>query len=149
MTEQRAHIGIGVFVMKDGKFLMGRRLGAHGADSWSVPGGKLDFGETPEETAVREILEETGLPITNVRFGAYTNDFLPEDGLHFVTLWMLADWQAGEPAVTEPDKFVDMQWVDFTSLPAPLFQPFWEHLFVSPFLDDIKAQLLATQREVQ
>jgi 8-oxo-dGTP diphosphatase len=144
MTERVVRVGIGVFIIKNGTFLVGRRLGAHGADSWSVPGGKQDFGETPEETAAREVLEETGLTITNVRFGAYTNDILPDDGLHFVTLWMLADWQAGEPAITEPDKFVDLRWVDFTSLPAPLFQPFWEHLFASPFLADIKARLRAS-----
>jgi 8-oxo-dGTP diphosphatase len=141
MAEPVVRIGVGVFVLKDGKFLVGRRLGAHGADSWSVPGGKLDFGETPEQTAAREVLEETGLQITNVRFGAYTNDILPEDGLHFVTLWMVSDWQAGEPTVTEPDKFVDLTWTDFGTLPAPLFQPFWEHLFQSQFIADIKAQL--------
>jgi 8-oxo-dGTP diphosphatase len=56
-------VGIGVFVWKDGKFLMGKRLGSHGSGTWSIPGGHLEFDETWQQCAVREVLEETGLKI--------------------------------------------------------------------------------------
>jgi 8-oxo-dGTP diphosphatase len=57
MEENRPKVGIGVFIFKDGKFLMGCRKGTHGAGTWSVPGGHLEFGESFEECAEREALE--------------------------------------------------------------------------------------------
>ena len=130
-------VGVGVFVFKDGKFLMGQRRGAHGEGSWSIPGGHLEFGENPEQTAVREVAEETGLTITNVAFAAVTNDVFEAEGRHYVTLWMRSDWAAGEPTLLEPDKFIDQRWVDFESLPAPLFLP-WQQLLTSEFIDSLK-----------
>jgi 8-oxo-dGTP diphosphatase len=41
--------------------LLVRRANAHGKGLWSLPGGKLENDETLEQTAMREVLEETGL----------------------------------------------------------------------------------------
>ena len=135
--ENVVRIGVGIFIFKDGKFIMGRRRNSHGDGSWSIPGGHIEFGETFEETASREALEETGLKITNVRFGAVTNDHFEEEGKHYITVWMLSDWESGEEHITEPDKFVDLQWYDFEHLPNPLFFP-WQQLFTSEFIETIK-----------
>lgn len=118
---------------------MGQRRGAHGAGSWSVPGGHLEFNESPEETAIREVREETGLEIGNVSFAAVTNDVFADEGKHYVTLWMKSDWVGGEPTITEPDKFVEQAWVDFDSLPDPLFLP-WQQLLTSEFIESLKAK---------
>ncbi len=120
-------VGIGVFVWKDSKFLMGMRRGAHGYDTWSVPGGHLEFGESWEECAKREVREETSLEIANIRFLAATNNIFKEERKHSVTIWMQSDWQSGSPTITEPDKFISMEWLTFASLPRPLFLP-WEQL---------------------
>jgi len=137
----RPLVGIGVFVFKNGKFLMGKRRNAHGDGMWSVPGGHLEFGETPEQTAAREVLEETGVEIKNVRFGAVTNDIFESDDKHYVTLWMLSDWKSGESTILEPDKFIEQKWVDFDSLPEPLFQPCWKNLFENELFQNIKNEL--------
>jgi 8-oxo-dGTP diphosphatase len=129
-------VGVGVFIFKDGKFLMGQRRGAHGEGSWSVPGGHLELNETPEQTAIREVREETGLEIANVAFAAVTNDIFSDEGKHYVTLWMKSDWVSGEPAITEPDKFVEQRWVSFDNLPEPLFLP-WKQLLESEFIDQL------------
>lgn len=121
-------IGIGVFVWKDDKFLMGKRRGSHGHDTWSVPGGHLEFGETWEECAKREATEETSLKIKNVRLLAITEDFFKTDNKHYVTIWVESDWASGEPTLTEPDKWVDQQWRNFQTLPSPLFEPCWQNL---------------------
>jgi 8-oxo-dGTP diphosphatase len=59
-------IGVGVIIEKDQKVLLLKRGNVHGADSWSTPGGHLDYGETPEECAIRETKEETNLDIQQV-----------------------------------------------------------------------------------
>lgn len=135
-----ARIGIGVFVFKDGKFLMGKRRNAHGDGTWSIPGGHLEFGESFEDTAIREVKEETGLKIKNVRFGAVTNDVFEVEDKHYVTIWVLSDWESGTEEITEPDKFVSMEWRDFDNLPKPLFLP-WEQLLSSQFIEDMKREL--------
>lgn len=124
----QVRVGVGVFIWKGGKFLMGKRRGSHGHDTWSVPGGHLEFGETIEACAKREAMEETGLSVTNVRFLALTEDKFKTDNKHYITIWVETDWQSGEPTITEPDKWVDQQWLNFQSLPEPLFEPCWQNL---------------------
>jgi 8-oxo-dGTP diphosphatase len=120
-------VGVGVFVWKDGKFLMGQRVGKHGEGSWSVPGGWLEYRETFEDCAKREIAEETGMEITNVRFMALTNNIFKDEDIHSLTVWLESDWVSGEPTILEPDKFVQQEWYTFQNLPQPLFMP-WEPL---------------------
>jgi 8-oxo-dGTP diphosphatase len=106
---------------------MGQRLGKHGAGSWSVPGGWLEYGESFEDAAKREALEETGLKVTNVRFMALTNNIFEAERIHSLTIWMEGDWTGGEPTILEPDKFIRQQWHTFGDLPSPLFLP-WDEL---------------------
>ncbi|HUX80882.1 MAG TPA: NUDIX hydrolase [Candidatus Paceibacterota bacterium] len=137
--EKQARVGIGVFIFKNGKFLMGKRIGSHGEGSWSVPGGHLEFGESFADTAKREVLEETGLIIKNIRFGAVTNDLFQKEEKHYVTIWVLSDYESGVAMILEPDKYVDQGWFDFDTLPSPLFLP-WEQLFESGFVEKIKSE---------
>ena len=131
-------VGVGIFIFKDGKFLMGKRKGAHGSDTWSIPGGHLEFGESFEDTAKREAREETGIEITNVRFGAVTNDFFPEENKHYITIWMLSDYKSGKEHLTEPDRFTEHLWQSFDNLPDPLFLP-WKQLLKSEFIESIRS----------
>jgi 8-oxo-dGTP diphosphatase len=124
----QVRVGVGVFVWKNGKFLMGKRHGSHGHDTWSIPGGHLEFGETMEACAAREVLEETGMHIANVRLLAVTQDQFPKDGKHYITLWVESDWKSGEPTITEPDKYLNQEWRTFKTLPSPLFEPCWQNL---------------------
>ncbi len=56
----KIRVGVGIMIFKDGKVLMGRRKGSHGAGEYAFPGGHLDFGESFEDCAKRETLEEAG-----------------------------------------------------------------------------------------
>jgi 8-oxo-dGTP diphosphatase len=128
---QTVRVGVAVFIWKDGKFLVQRRLGAHGAGSWTVPGGNLEFNESLEACARREVQEETGLQITNIRFLTLTNDQFKAEGKHYLTVWMVSDWASGDPAIMEPTKCTAQQWCDFENLPEPLFEPCWSNLRLS------------------
>ncbi len=117
-------IGVGICVIKNGKVLLGKRLNAHGQGTWAFPGGHLEFGETVSECAIREVLEETGMEIANIRRGPFSEDFFLDQGKHYITIVMIADWQAGEPELREPDKCAEWAWFDWDALPKPLFSTF-------------------------
>jgi 8-oxo-dGTP diphosphatase len=71
MERKRPRIGVGVAVLPEGKGLLGKRKGSHRAGHWSFPGGHLDFGESAESYASRELLEETGLKALSTRLGPW------------------------------------------------------------------------------
>lgn len=121
--EHRPKVGIGVAVIKDGKVLLGKRKNAHGEGDWCYPGGHLEYGESFEDCAVREVREEAGIEIQNVRFGIVTNDIFSDENKHYITICLVADYASGEVHVREPDKCAQWQWYDWDSLPTPLFLP--------------------------
>lgn len=131
MPEEKKKIGagFGVILLKDGKALLGHRhedsvkasSALHGEGTWTLPGGKLDFGESFEDGAAREVKEETGIEIEGVKIICVSNDRV-EDA-HFVTIGMLAEIWKGEAQVLEPDEITEWQWFDLKALPKPLFFP--------------------------
>jgi len=73
----------GVYAMRDGRILMLERVSTFMGGFWSVPGGMQDPGESPRETAVRELFEESGLrpsgpveAVTTVHLKGYGMDIL-------------------------------------------------------------------------
>lgn len=119
----RPRVGVAVLVMRGDQVLLGQRIGSHGAGTWALPGGHLEFGESIEACAAREVLEETGLQVHDIRHAAYTNDHFETEGLHYVTLFVQARCDDGEPEVLEPGKCRGWAWHDWDALPQPLFAP--------------------------
>lgn len=117
------HVGVGILVVRDGKVLLGRRRGSHGAGTWSAPGGALEYGESIEECARRELREETGLEIGTLQRGPYTNDLFADVQRQYLTAFVIARETRGEPRVVEPDKCDGWNWFAWSELPTPLFQP--------------------------
>lgn len=123
-SQSLVRVGIGVLVFQGDAVLLGKRVGSHGSMTWAPPGGHLDFGETPEECAARELLEETGLKAGTITRGPWTNDYFTKEGKHYITLWMqVGDWQ-GEPKILEPTKCSQWRFFSFAHLPEPLFLSF-------------------------
>jgi len=70
--------------------------------TYALPGGHLEYGESFEECAAREVLEETGLEVGELRFLTATNSVFDDVKKHYVTIFMgcrLRD-DAAEPEVS-------------------------------------------------
>jgi 8-oxo-dGTP diphosphatase len=119
----RPYIGVGVLVIKKNRVLLGKRKGSHGAGGWQFPGGHLEYNETIERCARREVFEETGIRVRNIRYGPYTNDIFQAEKKHYVTLFVIADYHKGTAEVREPDKCEQWRWFEWARFPEPLFLP--------------------------
>ena len=121
---QRPKVGVGVLIMSGSSVLLGKRRGSAGSGTWATPGGHLEFGESWAQCAVREVQEETGLTVTDVRLGTVLNVVDEPTGYHYVTIFMVATAPAdAEPVNAEPDKCEGWHWCDWSAdLPAPLFK---------------------------
>ena len=121
MEAQYPRVGTGVMIMKDGKVLLGKRKGSHGAGEYAWPGGHIDYMESFEDCAKREVMEETGMEVEDIHFLRVmnTNDYAPK---HYIDIGLMAKWKSGEPKVMEPEKCEGWDWYDMDNLPKPLFK---------------------------
>ena len=118
-------VGVAVIYRRDGKVLMGLRKGAHGAGTWSFPGGHLEDDETVEQAAVRELAEETGMvaKAEDMLKVTYTDDPFPDVGTRYITLYLQVTGDGQQPRVMEPNKCERWMWVDPREPPPDLFLP--------------------------
>jgi 8-oxo-dGTP diphosphatase len=79
-------------VFRDGRVLIARRVNP--PQLWSLPGGKVEPGETPEQAAIREVREETGVEIEIVGPAGEREVVLP--GARYVIRAFAARWCAAE-----------------------------------------------------
>jgi len=117
-------VGLGVIILSsEGKILIGKRKGSH-SPYYSIPGGKLEAGETFEDGAIREVKEETGLEIRDPKVIAVTNNLKTyhEEGLHFISIALLVTDYSGQPEVMEPLKCEGWIWAVPEHLPSPHFE---------------------------
>jgi len=97
-------VGVGVLIRdpaNPNKLFAGKRKNSHGDGTLALPGGHLEMYESWESCAIREVLEETGLEIQNVRFAHVTNDPMVEQNKHYITIFMMAE-------CIPPPKFLGM-----------------------------------------
>jgi 8-oxo-dGTP pyrophosphatase MutT (NUDIX family) len=84
LSQPSARVGVAVLIIRDGRVLLIRRSGSHGAGSWATPSGHLDFGETPEQCGIREAHEETGVEVADLTFMAITNHLFEIEQKHYI-----------------------------------------------------------------
>ena len=141
----RPKVGIGVCVLSPdhpGCVLLGQRLAktAAGVGTWALPGGHLEHGESWAACAEREVLEETGLNIKNVRVGTIMNVVDAPTNYHYVVMFMVGDAAAGAtPVNCEPDKCAGWSWHKWSGeSPSPVFKTLSEARAIgfNPFKTD-------------
>jgi 8-oxo-dGTP diphosphatase len=112
-----------------------QRLNSLGHGEWALPGGHLEFGESWESCAVREVAEETGIVLERAAFAGVQNvvhaaPSHPGDGgsgggasSHYVVIFMRGTAPQGAvPRVLEPHKCAGWQWAEWDAIPRPMFK---------------------------
>lgn len=120
--DPRVRVGAAaILVNSDDEVLLLRRgkEATHGAGDWGLPGGWVDYGEQPHESATRELSEEAGLnSVVDPEFSGYTHDVHPE-GFSVVCLFFefQLDHIDGWPEENkEPDKHDGIGWFKISDL---------------------------------
>ncbi len=96
-------VGVGIFVVRGERCLIAQRGHPPGEGLWSVPGGRVELGETLREAALRELVEECGTDLQVRLLGiaiALDRITLADDGrvhYHYVLLDFVAEHVSGEP----------------------------------------------------
>ena len=125
MAEEKiVRVGVGCWLFNStGQVLLGKRKSKHGTGTWAPPGGHLEFGETPQQCASRELFEETGIviPENKFRITAVTNDIFTDK--HYITVHCRIDNISALPEIKEPEKCECWKWFDLDKIPSPLFLP--------------------------
>ena len=108
-VKPRPVVSVGAVVWRGEDVLLIRRARAPFEGHWSIPGGKVEFGETLEDALVREVREETGVEIALTGLiGVYQSI---EAQTHFVMVDWCANWISGEPRAA--DDALDAAFVPF------------------------------------
>jgi len=97
----RPRVAVGAIVFKDNGVLLVRRGKPPAEGCWAIPGGSVEVGETLQQAAQREILEETGVTI-QAREPVFTFDLIEKDPegvvrFHYVVVDLMADYVEGTP----------------------------------------------------
>ena len=126
--KETVRVGLAVLILREGKVLLGHRSakrkdtgGIFEPDTWTVPGGKQEFGETMFEGAEREVREETGIDVSGLELFSASDDM--QTDRHFVTLQFIAHSSVGEARAIEPEKEDEWRWFSLDSLPENLYPP--------------------------
>jgi mutator protein MutT len=114
-------VAVGAVALNADRILLVRRGRGPAAGEWSVPGGRVEAGETLHEAVVREVAEETGLEVVVERFLGWVERIGPDagaagPGYHFVILDFLVDVLDPELAPVAGDDAAEVAWVALDAL---------------------------------
>jgi 8-oxo-dGTP diphosphatase len=115
-------------IVQDGRVLMTRRRFAEGPLSWAFPAGECESGESPEQAAQREVLEEVGLEVEVLqRLGERVH---PATGRHMV--YLACQVVSGAADLVDHEELAEVAWCDLAEatdrVPTGIFQPVLEYL---------------------
>ncbi|MYX32255.1 MULTISPECIES: NUDIX hydrolase [unclassified Streptomyces] len=126
-TDEQPGISAAI-VVQEGRVLMVRRRMREGELSWQFPAGGIEAGESPEEAAVRETLEETGLTVSATK--------LLGERVHPKTKRLMSytacDVVSGTAHVADEEELAELAWVAHAEIPEyvpyGLFEPVQDYL---------------------
>lgn len=107
----RPQLAVSAVIFRDGKVLLVRRARSPGKGFYSLPGGRVEHGESLHQALAREVDEETGLKIDIVGLAGW-REVLPgaTAGGHYVIMSFAARWASREPVLN--DEHDDYKWLE-------------------------------------
>ena len=105
------------------RVLFGKRVTKSTGFEWQLPGGWIEIGESPQQAAQREVLEETGLSLVEPQFVGITSNLFAA-GKHSISLYFEAECaDAGALRVTEGGKCIAWEWRRWSEQNDGLYLP--------------------------
>ena len=118
LPSQRPQLAVSAAIFREGKVLLVRRARSPGRGFHSLPGGRVEFGETLIEALHREVREETGLTIEIIGLAGWREVLPTQPGRgHYMVMSFAARWIVGEPVLN--DELDAFNWVT-PALPGDL-----------------------------
>ena len=126
MSDRTLQVGVkAVIEDADGRILLLQRSKPfHGEDflRWDIVGGRIDPGEELEKALAREIKEETGLTLTNVKRVVYVQDILHNPKLHVVRITYEVE---ADGDITLSDEHTKYEWFKREDIPREMTDKFF------------------------
>ena len=110
LTPTHPQLAVSAAIFRDDKILLVRRAGSPAKGFYSLPGGRVEFGETLHAALHREIGEETGLRIEILDLAGW-REVVPgaAGGGHYLIMAFAARWTFGDPVLN--DELDDFRWL--------------------------------------
>ena len=106
----RPQIAVSAAIFRNGKVLLTRRARSPAKGFYSLPGGRVEFGESLHQALAREIDEETGLDIEIIGLAGWREVLPAAAGAgHYLIMSFAARWVAREPVLN--DELDDYRWI--------------------------------------
>ena len=102
-------LAVSAAIFRDGKILLVRRARSPAKGFYSLPGGRVEFGETLHAALHREVDEETALKIEITGLAGWREVVPGTGGGHYLIMSFAARWIAGEPVLN--DELDDFRWL--------------------------------------
>lgn len=120
MSEKKRPLAcVGVVCRRGDEVLLVRRGREPLKGKWSIPGGKMEFGETAKEAALRELQEETGITARITRLIDVVDSIMEDQ--HYVLIDFEAEWISGEPVAAD-----DAEAAEFVPVKEALQRVSWD-----------------------
>jgi ADP-ribose pyrophosphatase YjhB (NUDIX family) len=133
-------LGVEIAIIRSGQILLTRR---EDFETWCLPGGNVDAGESTAQAAMREAREETGLDVQLERLvGIYSMPRWGRGGAHIV---VFAARPAGGGLRPQPGEVVAVRYFDPDALPEPLLG--WHRQRIWDALKDVTRPALYALRD--
>lgn len=102
-------LAVSAAIFRDGKILLVRRARSPAKGFYSLPGGRVEFGESLHAALHREVAEETALKIEIIGLAGWREALPGTGGGHYLIMSFAARWSSGEPVLNE--ELDDFRWL--------------------------------------